>query len=172
MAANSESIPVAAPTAKAFPRWLVAVITLVLVVADQVSKRVVERMIPEHSLVPAIPGFLNLTHTKNTGVAFGLFSYSPAAWKIALLALASAALLAIVVYMVWRAKHLGRATGLGLALILGGAMSNLADRIRTGAVVDFVDAYIRSFHWYTFNLADSAITVGAVLLVIHLIRSE
>ena len=57
-------------------------------------------------------------------------------------------------------------------MILGGALSNLADRIRAGAVVDFVDAYVRSYHWYTFNLADAAIVVGALFLVIHLFRSE
>ena len=168
----SDRAPASKRPAKVFPRWAVAALTSLLVVADQASKLAVVRGIPEHSIVPVIPGFLNLTHTKNTGVAFGLFSDSPAAWKTALLVIASAALLAIVVYMVYRAKHLGRATGLGLALILGGAVSNLADRIRSGAVVDFVDAYFRSFHWYTFNVADSAITVGAVLLVIHLARSE
>ena len=136
------------------------------------SKLTVERNIPEHSLVTVIPGFLNLTHTKNTGIAFGMFSDSPAAWKTSLLVLASAALVAIVVYMVWHAKRLGWPTGVGLALILGGAASNLADRIRTGAVVDFVDAYFHTYHWYTFNVADSAIVVGAFLLVLHLLRSE
>ncbi|MBI4164994.1 MAG: signal peptidase II [Acidobacteria bacterium] len=172
MATNPESISAAADTARSFPRWLVAALAIAVIIADQVSKAVVARTIPEHTLVTVIPGFLNLTHTTNTGVAFGLFSDSPAAWKTALLTSISLGLLWIVLYLVWRSKHLDWASGLGLAMILGGALSNLADRIRTGAVVDFVDAYFRSYHWYTFNLADSAIVVGAFFLVIHLFKSE
>jgi signal peptidase II len=143
-----------------------------MIIADQVTKAMVERAIPEHSIVPVIPGFLNLTHTKNPGVAFGLFSGSPAPWKTAILVIISAALLAIVVSMAWRSRELAWATGIGLALILGGALSNLADRIRAGRVVDFVDVYFRSFHWWAFNLADSAIVVGAVFLILHLIFSD
>ena len=172
MTASNQTNPAAANAAKGFPRWLVAALATAVIVADQVTKALVARAIPEHSLVPVIPGFLNLTHTTNTGVAFGLFSDSPAAWKTALLTGVSLALLAIVVYMVWKARGLDVASGLGLSLILGGALSNLADRIRAGAVVDFVDAYFHSYHWYTFNLADSAIVVGALFLIIHLFRSE
>lgn len=142
-------------------------LALIIILADQVTKALVGRLIPEHSLVTVIPGFLNLTHTKNTGVAFGLFSDSPAPWKTALLVVISAALLAAVLCMAWQSRPRHWTSGAGLALILGGALSNLADRIRAGSVVDFVDAYFRSFHWYTFNLADSAIVAGAVLLVIH-----
>lgn len=145
---------------------------LAVILIDQWTKIVVARAIPEHSIVKVIPGFLNLTHTTNAGVAFGLFSDSPAAWKTALLTGVSLALLAIVFIMVLKAKHLDWPSGAGLALILGGALSNLADRVRTGEVVDFVDAYVRTYHWYTFNLADSAIVVGAFFLVIHLFKSE
>jgi len=170
--ALTETATASARPARSIPRWLVAALAMAVVVADQVSKVIVARTIPEHSLVTVIPGFLNLTHTTNAGVAFGLFSDSPAAWKTALLTAISLGLLGIALYKVWRAKHLGRASGLGLAFILGGALSNLADRIRTGAVVDFIDAYFRSYHWYTFNVADSAIVVGAFFLVIHLFQSE
>jgi signal peptidase II len=170
--ALTETATASAQPARSFPRWLVAALAIAVIVADQVSKVIVARTIAEHSLVTVIPGFLNLTHTTNAGVAFGLFSDSPAAWKTALLTAISLTLLGIVLYMVWRAKNLDRASGLGLAMILGGALSNLADRIRAGAVVDFVDACFRSYHWYTFNLADSAIVVGALFLVVHLFRSE
>lgn len=170
--AQIEATPASACAPRCFPRWLVAALATAVIVADQVSKILVARAIPEHSLVTVIPGFLNLTHTTNTGVAFGLFSDSPAAWKTALLTGVSLALLSLVFYMVWKARSLDRTAGLGLALILGGALSNLADRIRTGAVVDFIDAYFRSYHWYTFNLADSAIVVGALFLVIHLFKSD
>jgi signal peptidase II len=169
---RNQTAPAASSVAPGFPRWLVVVLAIVVIGADQVTKVIVARNIPEHSLVIIIPGFLNLTHTTNAGVAFGLFSDSPAAWKTALLTSVSLGLLWIVLYLVWRAKHLDWAAGAGLAMILGGALSNLADRIRAGAVVDFVDAYFRSYHWYTFNLADSAIVAGAFFLVIHLLKSE
>ena len=153
-------------------RALYAVLALLIAVADQTTKFLVERGIPEHAIIPVIPGLLNLTHTKNPGVAFGLFSDSPAPWKTALLVVVSAALLAVVVYTVWHARELHWASSVGVALIAGGAISNLADRVRAGLVVDFADAYFRSYHWYTFNLADSAIVVGASFLVVHLLISD
>ena len=138
-------------------------------VADQVTKALVEALIPEQTTVPVFPHFLNLVHTRNAGAAFGLFSESPSAWKTALLVVVSSLLLAIVIGVMWRNQQLRWETGGGLALILGGALSNLFDRIRFGRVVDFVDVYFRSYHWYTFNLADVAIVVGAGLLVIELL---
>jgi signal peptidase II len=119
-----------------------------------------------------VPHFLNLVHTKNAGAAFGLFSESPSAWKTALLIVVSSLLLAMVIGVVWRNQQLRRVAGVGLALILGGALSNLFDRIRFGRVVDFVDVYCRGYHWYTFNLADASIVVGAGFLVFELLFLE
>jgi signal peptidase II len=137
-----------------------------------VTKAMVEDLIPEHATVQILPHFLNLIHTKNTGAAFGLFSESPAPWKTLLLIVVSSLLLAMVIAVMWRNQQLRWETGVGLALILGGALSNLFDRIRLGRVVDFVDVYFRSYHWPTFNLADSAIVVGAGLLVFQLLFLE
>jgi signal peptidase II len=78
----------------------------------------------------------------------------------------------MVIAVMWRNQQLRWETGAGLALILGGALSNLFDRIRFGRVVDFIDVYFRSYHWYTFNLADAAIVVGAIFLVIELLFAE
>jgi signal peptidase II len=153
-------------------RALYAAIAAVIFLGDQGTKALVERSIPEHSLIPILPHCLNLTHAKNTGAAFGLFSDSPAAWKTALLVIVSAALLAAVVGIVWKSRQLHWELGVGLALILGGALSNLLDRITTGRVVDFVDVYFRSYHWPAFNLADSGIVVGAGFLVLHYLFSE
>ena len=111
-----------------------------------------------------VPHFLNLVYTKNAGAAFGLFSESPSAWRTVLLIVVSSLLLAMVIGVVWRNQQLRRVAGVGLALILGGALSNLFDRIRFGRVVDFVDVYYRGYHWYTFNLADASIVVGAGFL--------
>ena len=153
-------------------RLLCVAIALLVISADQITKAMVERSIPEGTLVPVLPGFFNLTHTKNTGVAFGIFSGSPAPWKTALLIVVSALLIVAVVGFVWRSRPLHWGASVGLALVLGGALSNLADRIRAGQVVDFLDIYWRSYHWYAFNLADSAIVVGAGFLVIQVIFSE
>jgi signal peptidase II len=158
--------------ANRFRRILWVVIAGVVFAGDQVTKVVVEHSIPEHTTVPVLAHFLNLIDTKNAGAAFGLFSDSPAAWKTALLIVVSGLLLAMVFAVMWRSRQLHWVTGVGLALILGGALSNLFDRIRLGRVVDFVDVYCRSYHWPTFNLADSAIVVGAGLLVFQLLFLE
>lgn len=151
---------------------LYVTIACVIFLGDQGTKALVERAIPQHAVIPVLPGCLNLTHIRNAGAAFGLFSDSPAAWKTVLLTVVSVALLVTVVGIVWRGRHLHWESGVGLALILGGALSNLLDRIRIGRVVDFVDVYFRSYHWPAFNLADSAIVVGAGFLVLHYLFSE
>jgi signal peptidase II len=140
--------------------------------ADQVTKGMVERRIALYDVVPVIPHFFNLTHTKNPGAAFGLFAESPAPWKTALLVVISALLIVTVVAVVWRSRRLDWRAGTGLALILGGAISNLLDRIRFGRVVDFLDFYVRSYHWFTFNLADSAIVIGAFFLIVDVTWSR
>jgi signal peptidase II len=158
--------------ANTFRRILWVVIAVVVFAGDQVTKAVVEDLIPEHTTVPVLPHFLNLIHTKNAGAAFGLFSDSPAPWKTVLLIVVSSLLLAMVIAVMWRNQQLRWETGVGLALILGGALSNFFDRIRLGRVVDFLDVYCRSYHWPTFNLADCAIVVGAGFLVFQLLFVE
>ena len=153
-------------------RILYAVLALLVLLGDQITKSVVERSIPLHAVVPVLPGYFNLIDTQNSGVAFSLFSDSPSPWKTATLVAVSIALLATVVIIVLKTHHLEWESGVGLALILGGAVSNLADRIRYGKVVDFLDVYYRTYHWPTFNLADSAIVVGAALLMLQLIFFE
>jgi len=153
-------------------RVIYAAIALLVFVGDQATKAIVESSIPERQIIPVIPGLFNITHVKNEGAAFGLFADSPAPWKTVLLVVISAALLATVVGVVWKTRRLQWEAGVGLSLILGGALSNLVDRIRMGRVVDFLDFYIRSYHWYTFNLADSAIVVGAGFLILQVLFVE
>jgi signal peptidase II len=155
-----------------FSRVLWVVIAAGVFVGDQVTKAIVQDSIPEHTAVPVFPHFFNLIQTKNPGAAFGLFSDSPAPWKTALLIVVSSALLAMVIAVMWRNQQLPWWMGLGLALILGGALSNLCDRIRFGRVVDFLDVYLGSYHWPAFNLADSAIVVGAGFLALQLLFWE
>lgn len=163
--------PASAPT-RSLPRLAYALIAAGVFVADQVTKGLVESRIPPFSVVTVIPHFFNLTNTKNPGAAFGLFADSPAPWKTAFLVVVSALLIATVVTVVWRSRRLDWQAGLGLSLILGGALSNLADRIRFGRVVDFLDLYFRNYHWYTFNVADSAIVVGACFLIVRVMFAK
>lgn len=160
------------PHTRTLPRVAYAVIAAGVFVADQVTKGLVESRIPPFSVIPVIPHFFNLTNTKNPGAAFGLFADSPAPWKTAFLVVVSALLIATVISVVWRSRGLDWQAGLGLSLILGGALSNLADRIRFGRVVDFLDLYFRNYHWYTFNVADSAIVVGACFLVVRVMFAK
>lgn len=148
-------------------RLLYVLIAALTFIADQVTKGMIERRIGMFEVVPVIPHFFNLTRSQNPGAAFGLFADSPTPWKTVLLVIVSALLIGSVVGVAWRSHHLDWKSGAGLALILGGAMSNLLDRIRFGEVVDFLDVYYHGYHWYTFNLADAAIVAGAFLLILR-----
>jgi len=160
------------PRRKIFSRILMAAITVAVFVADQQSKALVAAHISERTVVPVVRGFFNLVNTKDSGAVFGLFSDSAVWWKTPLLILISAALLAVVVVLAVRTPNLRWETSIGLSLVLGGALSNLYDRMRYGLVEDFLDFYIRSYHWATFNLADSAIVVGTGLIVVQVLFTD
>jgi signal peptidase II len=148
---------------------LIAVIVFVL---DRWSKRLVAAHIGLYSHVQVIPGFFRLTHTENTGAAFSLFADSPAHWKTVALIVFSAVAIVIVAALLWKqARPLG-ITGVALSLILGGAAGNLWDRVVSGRVVDFLLVYHKSYQWPVFNLADSAIVIGAALLVIDILFAK
>jgi signal peptidase II len=138
--------------------------------ADQLSKHAVERFMPAGSTRVLVPGLLNLVHTSNPGVAFGLLADSSAPWLAAVLIAFSAAVIAMLVWLLVTGRAGGRLAQCGLALILGGAAGNVLDRVLHRSVTDFIDFYIGSHHWYTFNVADSAIVVGAGLVILELFR--
>ncbi len=164
-----------APPAKrvyAIQRIVYVLIAGLVFAGDQITKNIVKNSIPHDAVITVIPGFFNIIHTENSGIAFSLFAGSSSSWKMVLLIAVSVALLVAVVIVAWKSREMKWKTGVGLALILGGASSNLLDRIRFGQVVDFLDVYYRSYHWPTFNLADSAIVVGAGLLIIELFFSK
>lgn len=147
--------------------WLAAT----LIVADQVSKAVVRATIAPHETIELIPGLLNLTHVLNTGAAFGLLNTADFPYKSVVVAvLAVAALAAIALYGATFASEtwLGRVS---LTLIVSGAVGNLIDRAATGAVVDFVDFHWRGWHFWAFNVADSSITIGAIVLIVDMFRT-
>jgi signal peptidase II len=160
------------PPARTITRILLCAIAVVVFAADQLSKHLVESRIPERVTVPVVKGFFNLVNTKNTGAVFGMFSESAVWWKTPLLIGISVALLITVVMLVSKTRNLHWSMSVGMALILGGALSNLFDRVRSGQVEDFLDFYFRSYHWYTFNVADSAIVVGTGLIVLQVLLGE
>lgn len=141
------------------------VVALLVLLLDRLSKWLVATRIELHDVTQVIPGFFRITHVENPGAAFGIFSESPSQWKLMLLILFSMAALVVVSLLLWKNSHSMSSTGFGLALILGGALGNLWDRLISGRVVDFLDFYLGSYHWPAFNLADSAIVIGALLLV-------
>jgi signal peptidase II len=141
-------------------------LALTVVVLDQISKWLVARSLPLHDSRPLVEGLLSLSHVRNRGAAFGLLSDADLPYQGLLFAVISLlALAAIAVYSL-RTPAGSRLPQLGLALVLGGAVGNLADRLRLGYVVDFIHVYWRSFQWWDFNLADSCISVGVTLLLL------
>ncbi len=117
-----------------------------------------------------IPGVLNLVHTSNPGVAFGLLADSQMPWRAPLLILFSVAVIGLIAWLLVTDRAGGWLGQWGMALILGGAAGNVLDRIVRHSVTDFIDFYVGSHHWYTFNVADSAIVVGAALVLLELLR--
>src|SRR5271167_1723921 len=149
--------------------FLIAAIVLLL---DRLAKWAVASNIPLRDSVTVIPGFFHLTHVQNTGAAFGLFAESTAQWKVGALVSFSVIALIIVSALLWKNSHALSTTTIGLSLILGGATGNLWDRMTAGRVVDFLDFYVGTYHWPAFNVADSAIVIGAVLLVSEIVFAK
>src|SRR5580700_8927614 len=144
-------------------------IALVVVLLDRWTKRMAAQRISLYSHIQVIPGFFQITHTENTGAAFSLFADSNAHWKTAMLIAFSVIALIVVSVLLWKNHHAHVVTGIGLSLIMGGALGNLWDRLARGRVVDFLLFYVRRYQWPVFNLADSAIVVGAGLLVLEIL---
>ena len=159
---------VTSPPGCVMTRRVMTVVGVTILVLDQLTKFLVRTQIALNDSIEIVPGLLNLVHVRNTGAAFGFLNSADLGYKQFLMTgVALAALLAIGVYAsrVGSREPLSRA---GLALILGGAIGNLIDRASAGYVIDFVDAYWRSYHFWAFNVADSAITVGACLLILDM----
>ena len=141
------------------------IIAGLVVIFDRLTKGLISQKIALKDSVDVIPGLFRLTHVQNEGAAFGLFSDSPSEFKITVLILFSVAALAVVSALLWKNGNAMNATAIALSLVFGGALGNLWDRVSSGRVIDFMDFYLGSHHWPAFNVADSAIVVGALLLL-------
>ncbi len=139
-----------------------------VVILDQATKYLILTHVRMYEIITVIPGFFNITHVRNRGAAFGMLSGMPDLFRS--LFFITVTLVAVVVIAVLVKKTHDRLQIAAFSLIAGGAVGNVIDRLRFGEVVDFIDWYVRSYHWHTFNVADSAITIGVALLIIDMLR--
>ena len=152
---------------------LLLAITAVVIILDRITKLLIVHHLPIGSAHTVIPGVFRITHVLNTGAAFSMFSESasPATVRNALIVFSLVAV-CIVFAMLWRVARTITPTSIALALILGGAIGNVYDRIRYHHVIDFIEVHIIHYHWPDFNVADSCIVIGACLLMIEIFRPQ
>jgi signal peptidase II len=150
--------------------WPFVLLGVFVLVTDQLTKYTVEKFTATGSFRILIPGVLNIVHTNNPGVAFGIFSDSEMPWRAPVLIVFSFGVMCLIGWLLATGRAGGWLGQYGLVLILGGAAGNLTDRISRRSVTDFIDFHIGSHHWYTFNVADSAIVVGAAFVILELLR--
>lgn len=143
---------------------------------DRVTKIVIRNHVTPWDNYTVVPGFFSIVHTENRGAAFGLFSESSSEWRTLLLVALALGVMLFITALLVQPRRSGLAPTLmlrtGLALVLGGALGNVWDRILTGTVTDFLEFYFGSYEFPTFNLADSAITIGAGLLLLDMWRGR
>jgi len=143
--------------------------SLAIAVADRATKFAIEQSTTTDFRQVIVPGLVTLVHSNNPGIAFGMLADSPSPGLEAALMAGSAAVICLLVWLLATGRAAGARNHAGLALILGGAAGNLLDRILHGNVTDFFEVHAGRFHWPAFNLADAAITIGALLVMIELL---
>ena len=148
---------------------LLVVVAGLVVLADQITKALIWKYLPYHQSVTVIAGFFDLTHIHNPGGAFGIMANMGETARTVVFLLASSLAVGLIFYFYRKTPPSFTFLAVGFALIFGGAIGNLVDRVRLGVVVDFLDIYIGKYHWPAFNVADSAITVGMVIFGYHLL---
>jgi signal peptidase II len=140
-----------------------------VLILDQVTKALILAYLPLGGSIPVVRGFFDLTHVHNPGGAFGFLAGMSAEVRSLLFIAVSLVAAGLILYFYWQTPPGQRFLSGGLALIFGGAVGNLVDRMRFGIVVDFLDVYAGSLHWPAFNVADSAITVGVGIFAYHIL---
>ncbi|MFH2065328.1 MAG: signal peptidase II [Pseudomonadota bacterium] len=148
------------------------VIAAIVTGLDQTSKYIVQKNLDLYHSVPVIPGFFNLTHILNPGGAFGFFANQSPEVRSFVFIFVSFLALAFILYFYKNTPDTHKMLASAFALIFGGAVGNMIDRIRFGTVVDFLDVYIRNMHWPAFNIADSAISIGMAIFIYHILAKK
>jgi signal peptidase II len=151
--------------------WLALMLSLSVFAIDRWTKYLVETRLSFWDTKPVIPGFFDIVRSQNPGVAFGLFAQSSLPFRTAILIGFSVIAIVVLAVLLTRIRRWDRPTGLGVALVFGGALGNVYDRIHAGMVTDFLDFYHGTYHWYTFNIADTAICIGAGLMILSMLRT-
>lgn len=153
------------------PKYRLALIVgSTVLVLDQITKALVNNLMHLYQSIEIVPNFAHLTYLKNTGAAFGFLAGSRSPLRIAFFVLVSSVAIGCVFYLLKNLRPGRNVLVVSLSLILGGAVGNLIDRLRMGEVIDFIDLHWYQLHWPAFNVADSAITIGVILLFIQMIR--
>lgn len=143
-------------------------IVAAVVALDQISKAVVLKMVPLYKSIVVIPGFFNISHVHNPGGAFNFLAQNGVPWRHWIFLGAGLVALVLILYFHSQTPKTHPYLALALSLVFGGAVGNLTDRLRFGEVVDFLDFHIVQWHWPTFNVADSAVTVGIGIFIAHI----
>ncbi|HVM75171.1 MAG TPA: signal peptidase II [Candidatus Saccharimonadales bacterium] len=157
-------------------RWLA--LTLVVAFLDRATKAWIESRPTEYFPHAVMPGYLNIVFSRNPGIAFSFFSDPTSSKTRYLLIAGSLVIIAVIAWMLVATRHLNALSAAGLALLLAGATGNVTDRIVHGAVTDFLQVYVKFIPWHvlnpwpTFNVADSAVTVGAILIILDVLFGE
>lgn len=151
---------------------LATVWTVSMTALDQLTKLLVMGTMPEWTYKTIIPGLFNLVHVHNKGTAWGFLDREDIDWQVPLFIGITIVALGFIAYMLKTTREDDKWMVTGLGMIAGGAIGNLIDRVRLGEVVDFLDFYVNSYHWPAFNIADSALTVGAVCILISMYRNR
>jgi|SRR5262249_44946755 signal peptidase II len=145
---------------------------LAVAILDRFTKWIIETRVSFVDTYKVIPGFFDIVHSQNRGVAFGLFNDATSEWRTTLLSVFSLAAVVAVGIMLWHPERLDRRSMWGFVLVLGGAAGNVFDRLVFGRVTDFLELYLGSYHWPTFNVADSAIVIGCGLLLLDVLKPK
>ncbi len=154
-------------------RGVALAIAAAVVILDRITKRIVVHQLPNGQANTVIPNLFRITDVHNTGAAFSMFAESASPTTVRNILIAFSIIAAIVLIgMLWRVGRTITLSTVALALILGGAVGNLYDRVRYSYVVDFLEVHIGNYHWPDFNLADSCIVIGACLLLIEIFRPQ
>ena len=148
-------------------RWLW--LTLAVVIFDRATKAWFETQTDESWHHEVIHNFIYLVHSRNTGIAFSFFAGSSSPWTRIVLVAGALAIIGVLAWLLVTNKSATALAGAGIALILGGATGNVTDRILHGAVTDFLEVWLDSYRWPAFNVADSAITIGAIFLILDVL---
>jgi signal peptidase II len=155
------------------PKYRLALIVgSTVLVLDQITKALVANLMHLYQSIEIVPYFAHLTYLKNTGAAFGVLAGTRSPLRMVFFVLVSSVAIGCVLYLLKNIRPGRTSLVASLSLILGGAVGNLIDRLRLGEVIDFIDIHWHHLHWPAFNVADSSITIGVILLFIQMIRKQ